>query len=294
MGFAQSANTPFTIVRLKGSETAIVPPGVSLSASRLAKGLDKAGDLVGIDRHGRGSGTQSGGQIRGQGLVAVGVERDGVGHHAEGPPPRRAKCSATTTLDTSPYASMLAEGTPFSSHPGDGLEQAVLVALFEGLAYGARLRTDRTAVAVEIGGNQAYNSHGCCQRVPQLSFIVKDKTGMRTPDPQTEVADAYFLRLVFHCFSDTYCVRILEALVPVLRKGSRILINDSALPEQGTSTMAKERFMRMGDLWLWVLRNAREQEVDEWTQDWTVKVAWKPEKSAQCFIEANGRRRTSR
>lgn len=45
--------------------------------------------------------------------------------------------------------------------------------------------------------------------------------------PQPVAADAYFFRMIFHDWSNKNCVRILRALVPVLRKGAKVLINDT-------------------------------------------------------------------
>lgn len=150
---------------------------------------------------------------------------------------------------------------------------------------------------------------------PRLKFIVQDKAELRTPEsigtvpaelagrvkltahdilqPQTVVADVYFFRIVFHCFSDKYCVRILQALTPALRKGSRIIINDGALPEKGTVGPFEERYIRMGDLFVGINMNARERELGEWKDlfvradsRYKVKRAWKPKTSALYFIEA--------
>lgn len=150
---------------------------------------------------------------------------------------------------------------------------------------------------------------------PRLKFVVQDKAALRTPEtigsvpseladrvtltahdilePQPLVADVYFFRIVFHCFSDKYCVKILQALVPALRKGSRIIINDGALPEKGAVGPFEERYIRMGDIFLGITMNARERELDEWTElfaradrRFKVRRAWKPKTSALYFIEA--------
>lgn len=42
-------------------------------------------------------------------------------------------------------------------------------------------------------------------------------------------ADAYLFRWILHNWSDKYCVRILRALVPALKPGARIILNEHIL-----------------------------------------------------------------
>lgn len=166
-----------------------------------------------------------------------------------------------------------------------------------------------------MGGNQGYVSFAIAEAHPDLSFIVQDQAGMRTPEtlgkvpaalasrckltthdfftPQSEIADLYFFRMIFHGFADKYCVKILQALIPALRKGSRVLINDGALPEPGTAGYIEERTMRTMDLFMQVTVNAREREADDWAQLFKQADArfkcnrvWCPEGSRMSFIEA--------
>ncbi|KAM7215889.1 S-adenosyl-L-methionine-dependent methyltransferase [Rhypophila decipiens] len=172
---------------------------------------------------------------------------------------------------------------------------------------------DKTVV--DMGGNQGDVAIAIARAHPRLKFIVQDKAGMRTPEsigtvppeladrvkltahdmlePQPVVADVYFFRIVFHCFSDKYCVKILQALVPALGKGSRVIINDGAMPEKGTVGRVEERYLRMGDLFVATTMNSREREVGEWTElfaradgRYQVTRVWKPQTSALYFIEA--------
>lgn len=117
-----------------------------------------------------------------------------------------------------------------------------------------------------MGGNQGYVSIAIAEKFPKLKLIVQDTAGMRTPSvigkvpeglqnrvlltthdfftPQTVVADVYFFRWIFHGFSEKYCVKILQALIPALKKGARIVINDGTLPEPGTAGYVEEKSMR--------------------------------------------------
>ena len=51
----------------------------------------------------------------------------------------------------------------------------------------------------------------------------------------------FYLRLILHDWPDKYCIKILQNLVPALKNGSIILINDSVLPTMGTVNRVLER-----------------------------------------------------
>lgn len=57
-------------------------------------------------------------------------------------------------------------------------------------------------------------------------------------------ADVYFFRMIFHDWSDTYCIRILRSLIPALKPEVKILINDFCLPSAGTISQYQERIVR--------------------------------------------------
>ena len=57
-------------------------------------------------------------------------------------------------------------------------------------------------------------------------------------------ADVYFFRWVFHDWSDKYAVQLLQKLVPALKKGSRVVVNDVCLPPHGALSMYQERIFR--------------------------------------------------
>ncbi len=57
-------------------------------------------------------------------------------------------------------------------------------------------------------------------------------------------ADVYLFRWIFHDWSDLYCLRILRNLIPALKGGALILINDNVLPEPGTLAPWQEKQIR--------------------------------------------------
>jgi hypothetical protein len=63
-----------------------------------------------------------------------------------------------------------------------------------------------------------------------------------TPQPIT--ADVYYFRSIFHNWADKYCIRILQKLIPALKKGARIIIHERILPTINTlNTMDAKRAM---------------------------------------------------
>lgn len=202
--------------------------------------------------------------------------------------------------------------TGFSSGPG--LE-------FETLATSYPwhdLPADSTIV--DIGSGIGFVSVAIAQAHPTLKFVcqdlpstiaaapeqipseVKDRITFQghdflTPNPVVGAA-VYFFRFIFHNWSDVYCIRILQALIPALKPGSRILINDTALPEHGEMSRWEERTLRDLDMTMLTLLNAREREVAEFkmlfekadkrfkwmgatlpprSKMWEIEAVWEPE-----------------
>ncbi|KAL7931591.1 S-adenosyl-L-methionine-dependent methyltransferase [Trichoderma chlorosporum] len=142
------------------------------------------------------------------------------------------------------------------------------------------------STVVDMGGSEGIVSIAVAEKFPQLRFIVQDLAGMRTPEatdkipkhlasrvtltthdffqPQTESADAYLFRHIFHAFSDKYAIDILRALVPALRPGARIIINDIVLPAPGLLSRMEEKSIRTMDVLMKTVCNSREREVDDW------------------------------
>lgn len=57
-------------------------------------------------------------------------------------------------------------------------------------------------------------------------------------------ADVFFLRWVLHDWSDAEAIKILRALVPALRVGSHIIIQEFIVPESGTMPFYFEKTIR--------------------------------------------------
>ena len=145
---------------------------------------------------------------------------------------------------------------------------------------------DNLTIVLKVGGLDGSVAMAIAEEHPSLSFVVQDLPMMRTKSPkdavpehlrervsltahdcltpQTVVADAYFFRLVFHTMSERYAVKALQALIPALRPGARIIINELVLPEPGTLPQFVEKNIRAMDVMVQSVCNATEREVEDW------------------------------
>lgn len=77
---------------------------------------------------------------------------------------------------------------------------------------------------------------------------LKDRVELTTHDFFTEQpvkgADVYFFRHVFHNWPDLYCIKILRALIPALKPGAKVLINDGTAPEPGSMSPFEDKLQR--------------------------------------------------
>ena len=97
---------------------------------------------------------------------------------------------------------------------------------------------DLPATTAEIGPATAY----------MLPGDVKERVTLMEHDffePQpVQGADVYMFRFVFHNWSDEYCLKILRALVPAMRPGAKVVVNDHCMPEPGVLGLLRERRIR--------------------------------------------------
>ena len=117
---------------------------------------------------------------------------------------------------------------------------------------------------VDMGGAHGAVSIEVVRRVPSVKCIVQDMAPIVASatapadmagrlefmphdffGPQVvKGADIYFFRWIFHDWSDKYAVRILQNLIPALKRGARIVANDNLLPEPGLLSPYQERPLR--------------------------------------------------
>ncbi|KAL1874202.1 hypothetical protein Plec18167_006139 [Paecilomyces lecythidis] len=163
---------------------------------------------------------------------------------------------------------------------GHGLSPLVLIKGYPWTSIG-----NGTGTIVDVGCSKGTVMAEIAKSAPGLKFIIQDLPDMiqgakeEIPSDiagrmefmvhdffkeQRVRADAYFFRYIFHNWSDRNSVRILRALVPALKPGARVIINDYILPEPGTSSYIRERAIRDMDMIMLSLYNSREREKDDW------------------------------
>jgi len=115
---------------------------------------------------------------------------------------------------------------------------------------------------VDLGGSHGDAAFALAKKYPHLHLIVqelpevvansKEQEGLDVKfmahdffqEQPVKDADVYFYRWIFHNWPDKYCIKILKALVPALKKGSRILIVDFVMPPYGVLPNDLERKLR--------------------------------------------------
>ena len=124
----------------------------------------------------------------------------------------------------------------------------------------------------------------------RVSFQAHD---MFTPQP-VKGANVYFLRYVLHDWPDSWCIKILEQVLPAMRSGSKIIVMERVMEPMGGNnrSMALKRLATSLDLQVMAMMNAKERTEDEWRDLFQrvspyllVKAFVKPKGSAMSVIE---------
>lgn len=166
---------------------------------------------------------------------------------------------------------------------------------------------------VDVGGSHGFVCVDLAKRWKNTHFIVQDlpKTVASAPDlgelgnrivfqaydfytTQTvKGADAYLYRWILHNQSTPYAVKMLRQLIPALKKGARVVINDYCLVEPGVGSPIDEKIMRSMDLVTLSLLNAQERTEEEFKNlfqevdaRFVFKGVSKPEGSRMSVVEA--------
>ncbi|KAI1179308.1 S-adenosyl-L-methionine-dependent methyltransferase [Nemania sp. FL0916] len=141
------------------------------------------------------------------------------------------------------------------------------------------------AQVVDVGGGNGHVAMALAREFAGLSAVVQDMEKViekcTTPEDlegrikfmthdfftsqPVSGADVYFFRLIFHNWSDKYCGKIVRGLVPALKPGARVIIQDMIMPEPGTVALWKEKELRATDLTVASVFNAKERTVADFT-----------------------------
>ena len=127
---------------------------------------------------------------------------------------------------------------------------------------------DCPQLVVDVGGS--YGSIACqiLRKYPNIQAVVEDlpevvakaqippdldqRLSFRAHNFFTEQpvkgADVYILRSIFHDWPDQYAVQILRNLVPAMKPGARVILNEACLPEMGLLSRYQEQQLRYVDV----------------------------------------------
>lgn len=119
-----------------------------------------------------------------------------------------------------------------------------------------------TGIVVELGGSHGGASFALARKYPALHLIVQDLPEVVAnceeeadlnvkfmahsffDEQPVRHADVYLLRWILHNWPENHCIKILRALIPALKQGSKIVIMDFVMPPFGESPNSLERKLR--------------------------------------------------
>jgi SAM-dependent methyltransferase len=123
-----------------------------------------------------------------------------------------------------------------------------------------------TNTFVDVGGSLGDTAINLAKREPHMTCITQDQAGLSREaqanipaelqnrvtfmehsffnDQPLKDADVYHFRWIFHNWSDKYCRRILQALIPALKPGARVIVQDFVIPPLGASSAYQEWAVR--------------------------------------------------
>lgn len=137
---------------------------------------------------------------------------------------------------------------------------------------------------VDLGGSHGFVCVALAKLYPNITFVVQDlpKTIFTAPTLDSEIveriqfqahdfhtaqpvkgADVYFFRWILHNQADKHALNMLRQLIPALKKGARVVINDHCLKEAGQESAWDEKIMRTMDLVMLTLLNAQERSEED-------------------------------
>ncbi|KAK6511688.1 hypothetical protein TWF481_000596 [Arthrobotrys musiformis] len=145
----------------------------------------------------------------------------------------------------------------------------------------------KDATIVDVGGATGFVCVELAKAHPEFKFIVEDKVkaqlelGESTLDPTLKPrfsyiahdffteqpvkgADVYLIRWCMHNWSDKYAGIMIKSLVPALKNGAKVIINELALPDPNTANPWEERRIRTLDVVMMMCLNALEREEGDW------------------------------
>jgi O-methyltransferase domain len=189
------------------------------------------------------------------------------------------------TMGKSPLRAKRFGGAMASLTGGEGYELSYLLANYDWQSIDAASGT-----VVDVGGSHGFVCTALAAQHPNMKFVVQDlpKTvssapalpealasrvtyqahDFFTPQPVRDGA-VYLFRWILHNQADKYAIKMLQQLIPALKKGARVVINDHCLREPGEENAWDEKIMRTMDLIMLTLLNAQERTEAEFRELFT-------------------------
>jgi ubiquinone/menaquinone biosynthesis C-methylase UbiE len=119
---------------------------------------------------------------------------------------------------------------------------------------------------VDVGGGIGHIARALVDHCPTVQCVVQDRAEVISQAEQAlpvnlqgcirfqthdffqsqpvHGADVYLLRHVLHDWSNKYARKILQALIPALKPGAKVVLNDRVIPGYGEAHYLKEREAR--------------------------------------------------
>ncbi|XDG05996.1 hypothetical protein ABKA04_005611 [Annulohypoxylon sp. FPYF3050] len=140
---------------------------------------------------------------------------------------------------------------------------------------------------VDVGGSSGHTVQALAPLMPEATFIVQDNNlsalemGRRTVaanpslesriqfmkhnffEPQPVTADVYIYRHVLHDWNDEDSIKILSSLLPVLKRGARILISEGIVPSPPAERLNTFASKMIGteDMFMMAVHDAKERTI---------------------------------
>lgn len=161
----------------------------------------------------------------------------------------------------------------FTTGPGYSLDH--LVDHYPWASHGS-------GTVVDVGGSHGDAAFAIARKFPDLDVIVQElpevvansqqQAGLNVrfmpydffEEQPVKEASVYIYRWILHNWPGKHCIKILKALVPALKSGSRVLVMDFVMPPPCVLPNAAERKLRAMDLTMLEIGNAKERDLDEW------------------------------
>jgi 6-hydroxytryprostatin B O-methyltransferase len=70
--------------------------------------------------------------------------------------------------------------------------------------------------------------------------------------------------MVFHDWPDEDCIRIIQQLMPQLKKRKKMFVADQILQPPGTTSMYSENTTRRRDMLMFLIAGGKERSLDNW------------------------------